>query len=240
LTKDGKEYVSLDSLDIVVGLSQPQLFSGMDEAVSTMKVGEKATFHFHNEYGYGVAGHPPKVPPKSDLFFSVELLKIETTKLRNKDKHHVHPTERHDHVERLMVAGENLMKKDVPDLVGAIAIYQQAAQLSKPDDSENPCDLVGQDNALYAECMVTISYCHVKLGDWRKAVIASTMCIETNNEKATPKALYIRSHSYLKMGQLEASKKDATYAYSLNTGSKKIRDLIERIKAAMDTENNNE
>lgn len=41
-----------------------------------MSLGEKAKLSISYDYAYGERGFPPVIPPKSDLFFDVELLKI--------------------------------------------------------------------------------------------------------------------------------------------------------------------
>jgi FKBP-type peptidyl-prolyl cis-trans isomerase len=50
--------------------------SGWSIAVSSMTVGERATFSINWEYGYGEYGYPPVVPPRADLMFDIELMKI--------------------------------------------------------------------------------------------------------------------------------------------------------------------
>ncbi|KAL3898922.1 MAG: hypothetical protein SGCHY_002409, partial [Lobulomycetales sp.] len=49
---------------------------GWDEGVPQMSLGEKAKLSISYDYAYGERGFPPVIPPKSDLFFDVELLKI--------------------------------------------------------------------------------------------------------------------------------------------------------------------
>jgi len=58
--------------DIGVG----KVIKGWDEGVTTMKVGEKATLDITSDYAYGDRGFPGHIPPRADLLFDVELLKI--------------------------------------------------------------------------------------------------------------------------------------------------------------------
>jgi FK506-binding protein 1 len=53
-----------------------QVIKGWDEGVPLMSLGEKAILHITYDYAYGSAGHPAGIPPKADLEFEVELLKI--------------------------------------------------------------------------------------------------------------------------------------------------------------------
>ena len=41
-----------------------------------MKAGEKARLFISPEFGYGIEGYPPVIPPSSPLIFDVELLGV--------------------------------------------------------------------------------------------------------------------------------------------------------------------
>jgi len=55
-------------------LGSSQVIKGWDEAIGTMGIGEKALLYISSDYGYGVDGFPPVIPPNSPLLFEVELL----------------------------------------------------------------------------------------------------------------------------------------------------------------------
>jgi peptidylprolyl isomerase len=58
-------------------LGQGQVIAGWDEALSTMKVGERRKLTIPSKLGYGAAGAGGgKIPPNATLIFDVELLKI--------------------------------------------------------------------------------------------------------------------------------------------------------------------
>ncbi|KAJ3073634.1 FK506-binding protein 1 [Podochytrium sp. JEL0797] len=60
----------------VTAIGVGRVIKGWDEGVPQMSLGEKAVLRISYDYAYGERGFPPVIPPKSDLNFEVELLKI--------------------------------------------------------------------------------------------------------------------------------------------------------------------
>ncbi|KAI8928799.1 hypothetical protein BC831DRAFT_446614 [Entophlyctis helioformis] len=75
---DGKKFDS--SVDrgqpFVTRIGVGQVIRGWDEGVPLMSLGEKAKLFISYDFAYGERGHPAGIPPKADLIFEVELLKI--------------------------------------------------------------------------------------------------------------------------------------------------------------------
>ena len=55
-------------------IGEGHVIAGWEEAIRTMRKGEKRTLIVPYWLGYGTAGRPPAVPPASTLVFEVELL----------------------------------------------------------------------------------------------------------------------------------------------------------------------
>ncbi|CAL5435287.1 unnamed protein product [Camellia sinensis] len=59
-------------------LGQCEVIKGLDEAIATMKKGERAIFTVPPSLAYGEFGSPPLIPPNSTLVFDVEMLSWNT------------------------------------------------------------------------------------------------------------------------------------------------------------------
>lgn len=55
-------------------LGSGEVIQGWDDAVLTMKKGEKRTLIIPYWLGYGISGRPPTIPPRATLVFDVELI----------------------------------------------------------------------------------------------------------------------------------------------------------------------
>jgi peptidylprolyl isomerase len=56
-----------------------QVIAGWDSGFEGMHVGGKRRLLIPYQLAYGLLGRPPKIPPKSDLTFDVELLDVRDT-----------------------------------------------------------------------------------------------------------------------------------------------------------------
>lgn len=60
-------------------LGMRQVIAGWDEGVALMKKGSRFKFHIPWQLAYGANGKPPKIGPKADLIFDVELISFSST-----------------------------------------------------------------------------------------------------------------------------------------------------------------
>ncbi|UCE59666.1 MAG: FKBP-type peptidyl-prolyl cis-trans isomerase [Phycisphaerales bacterium] len=73
---DGKLFYSTVKKGRPESFALDKVIKGLGEGISTMKVGGKRRLEIPYELGYGEAGHEPFVPPKSTLFFEVDLFDV--------------------------------------------------------------------------------------------------------------------------------------------------------------------
>jgi peptidylprolyl isomerase len=81
LASDGTKFDS--SYDHNAPFTFPQgmhrVIPGWDQGFAGMRVGGKRRLFIPYQLAYGDNGHPPAIPPKSDLIFDIELISASAT-----------------------------------------------------------------------------------------------------------------------------------------------------------------
>jgi len=73
---DGKIFDSSVQRGQPIDFGLNQVIPGWTEGVQLMKEGSKYKFYIPYQLAYGAQGYPGAIPPKSDLIFEVELIKV--------------------------------------------------------------------------------------------------------------------------------------------------------------------
>ena len=65
-----------------IKVDKPNLFKGLRNTFTLLKVGEKATFLFPSSLGFGYHGDDNKIDPNTPIKSSIEILKIEQNPIK--------------------------------------------------------------------------------------------------------------------------------------------------------------
>jgi peptidylprolyl isomerase len=206
-------------------LGQGMVIKGWDEGFASMKVGEKAMLKIRYDYAYGESGSPPKIPPKADLYFDVELVDFQE---KTKERWQMTTEERIAEANKLKTAGtEEFQKKNFE--MGA-AKYEEAA-LYSVDEGVTGNDIPEEERPLYVSCWSNAAMCYIKLKDWPDAVRATNQVLEIEGEdKSNIKALYRRGLARMHLGLYKEAKADLMDAYKIDSSNKDVRKALAQLK----------
>ena len=202
-----------------------QVIRGWDEGFGSMKVGEHAVLKVRYDYAYGESGSPPKIPPKADLYFDVELLGF---KEKLKERWQMSSEERLAEADKLKTEGTELFKKQL--YAKATAKYEDAASYSV-DEGISGDDIPEDERPLYISCWSNAAMCYIKLKEWVDATRACNHILEMQSEEATNiKALYRRGLARMHLGLYKEAKNDLMTAYKIDNSNKEVRKALAQLK----------
>jgi peptidylprolyl isomerase len=208
-------------------IGQGQVIKGWDEGFASMKVGEKAILKVRYDYAYGETGSPPKIPPKADLFFDVELIGFLE---KPKQRWEMTTEERIAEAEKMKAAGTELFKKKRFD-EGA-AKYELSAEYAV-DEGISGNDVPEAERSLYVSSFGNAAMCYIKLKSWPDAIRTCDKVLEIDLERESNiKALYRRGVARMHLGLFKEAKADLMDAYNIDNANKDVRKAIKQLKEA--------
>jgi peptidylprolyl isomerase len=203
------------------------VIKGWDEGFASMKIGEQATLKIRSDYGYGDSGSPPKIPPKAELLFDVELFGF---KEKPKERSQMSTEERLTHANKLKAEGTEKFKSKL--YLEAIVKYEDAAAFSV-DEGTSGNDIPVEERPLYVSCWSNIAMCYINLKEWTDASHACNNVLEIESEGENIKVLYRRGLARMRLGLYKEAKTDLMTAYKIDNSNKEVRKAISQLKEAI-------
>eukprot|EP00339_Tiarina_fusa_P030012 CAMPEP_0117043850 /NCGR_PEP_ID=MMETSP0472-20121206/30445_1 /TAXON_ID=693140 ORGANISM="Tiarina fusus, Strain LIS" /NCGR_SAMPLE_ID=MMETSP0472 /ASSEMBLY_ACC=CAM_ASM_000603 /LENGTH=473 /DNA_ID=CAMNT_0004755461 /DNA_START=68 /DNA_END=1486 /DNA_ORIENTATION=+ len=208
-------------------IGEGMVIKGWDEGFASMKVGEQAILKVRSDYGYGDSGSPPKIPPKAELLFDVELLSFHE---KPKERYEMSPEERITHATKLKDEGTAFFKTQTFEK--ATAKYEDAA-LYAVDEGVTGNDIPEDERVLYISCWSNAAMCYIKLKEWTDAIRACNHVLDIESEeKSNIKALYRRGLARIHLGLYKEAKVDLMDAYGIDKSNKEVRKALALLKEA--------
>ena len=218
--EDGKvfdsSYTRDEPFSCKIGIGQ--VIKGWDIGMCTMKLGEKAEFTIHADYGYGEQGAGGDIPGGATLIFIVELLTIEGQLPVKMIKECITETE------KLKNEGNAFFKAG--KIAEAETKYAEAYTFSSTVSVDN-ADL----NKLKLVVLQNLSNMQLKQNNWKEAVTNCSKALAIDSQAM--KALFFRSQAFYKGGQWADACSDIKAAVKIDLQNKALRDHWELCKKAL-------
>jgi len=205
-------------------IGQGMVIKAWDQGFASMKIGEHAILKCRSDYAYGDSGSPPKIPPKAELLFDVELLGF---KEKPKERWQMSTEERLEYATKIKAEGTELFKKK--NYAEATTKYQDAAEFSV-DEGISGDDIPEAERPLYVSCWGNAAMCHINLKSWADAIHACNKVLEIASEEGNIKALYRRGLARIRLGQYKEAKTDLMAAYNIDSANKDVRKALKLLK----------
>ncbi|XP_059634219.1 peptidyl-prolyl cis-trans isomerase FKBP62-like isoform X3 [Cornus florida] len=185
---------------------EEQVIAGLDQAVATMKKGERAILTIDPEYGFGSIEAKcdlALVPPCSTIVYEVEMLDF----MKEKAPWEMSHQERIEAAQRMKEGGNILFKNGKYQRAGKK--YDKAADYVDDDGSFGDADqkLV---KALRVSCWLNGAACGLKVNDFQGVIKLCSKVLDI--ELYNAKALYRRAQAYMETADLHLAELDITKA----------------------------
>ncbi|XP_059279446.1 peptidyl-prolyl cis-trans isomerase FKBP62-like isoform X1 [Lycium ferocissimum] len=210
---------------------EEQVITGLDQAVTTMKKGERAIVTVKPDYGFGsteVKRDLAMVPPCSTIIFEVEMLEFAKEKdTREMNKH-----------ERIEVAQR---KKDEGNLLFKDGKYQRAMKkYEKAVDYINEDEPFEDDDqrivkSFRVSCWLNSAACCLKRNEFQEAIKHCSKVLEV--ESCNVKALYRRAQAFMETADLHLAELDIKKALEIDPENREVK-LIQKTLKKLQAESN--
>ncbi|KAF3948882.1 hypothetical protein CMV_025171 [Castanea mollissima] len=203
---------------------EEQVIAGLDQAVATMKKGERAILTIHPDFGFGsseVRQDLAVIPPSSNVVYEVEMIDFTKEKA---------PWEMSNN-EKIEAAR---MKKEEGNLLFKTGKYQRARKkYDKAADFVNEDGSFEDDEQKLAEqlrvsCWLNGAACSLKLHDFQGAI---KLCSEVLDiEFHSVKALYRRAQAYMETEDLVSAELDIKKALEADPHNREVKLIQKNLK----------
>lgn len=224
----------------VVQLGRGQLIPGLELGVKSMKKNEIACFLINHDYAYGEMGCPPRVPPKSMVFFEVELMHFhDEEKIAEFD---CLPPEEMAKYSRVYPAAEERWKEGKAQysagrLKAALTTFRIAATDLEKCNLESEEEEKNQQTLLFT-LFKNLAVVAMKLKDYHKTIKYGTKALScpktvmTANDRA--KCNYLCGKANRIIGELKMSQMYLEKAFKFKPNDKQIQEELDQLDDAIE------
>jgi peptidylprolyl isomerase len=218
-------------------IGQGQVIKGWEKGFATMRVGEKARLTIRSDYGYGEVGSPPKIPPKADLNFDVELVDyvekeqddVDSANTSKKEKWDMSDDEKKVEAKRLKEEGTECFKNG--RYSDAAEKYTEAAEYINNEEDTEGSPILDDSKELYINCLNNAAMCLLKIKNYSASVSACTNVLKA--DQTNLKALYRRGVASMKQENFYQAKKDLLHARGIDKENKVVQKACYELKNAI-------
>ena len=189
-----------DNKPLSVKIGAHQGIKGLEIAIKTMKVGEKARYIFRPEYAYGNTKPHPFIPENATIKYQIELLEIVGRDAVIDSMYY------DDKVAKAkQIKEEGVEKFKAGNYKEAKEKFEEAVKyLDKFENKSNENEREGCQ--LYQSVLTNLCNCCNKLQEYYKLISHANLALKINNE--LPKVFYFRAIGYIQTAEFESAEKD--------------------------------
>jgi len=211
----------------VFRVGKQEVVKGWDEAAKSMRVGERSRFVISPEYGYGVEGKPPLIPPNSTLLLEIELV---STTSPMKEKFQYNRDEKLVKAQRFKEMGTKLYQEGffrralVEGYVEGLTYIEDKRQEFEEYIQDQAPEYIAMRVVLHSNA----AQCAIKIKAWAEVIKHCSRALKLEPKNA--KLLYRRATGYLKSNQIPAARADINIAMEEAPTSAEILQLHREIR----------